>query len=49
MRQRAVSVDLHPEIEDACLSELGEHCSDDEDDAQKGGVSIEFFFFFFSV
>lgn len=28
MRERALSVDLDPQIADACLSDLGEHCSD---------------------
>lgn len=28
MRQRAVSIDLHPEIEEPCMSDLAKHCSD---------------------
>ena len=28
MRQRAVSVDLQPEVEDACLEDLAGECSD---------------------
>lgn len=27
MRQRAVSVDLLPEIEEPCISDLGKYCS----------------------
>lgn len=33
MRQRAVNVDLHPEIEVACVRDLGEFC---QDKTQKG-------------
>ena len=28
MRERAHAVDLEPQIEEACLFDLGEHCSD---------------------
>ena len=37
MRQRAVSVDLEPRIEDACLKDLGLFCSDK---LEKGEVGI---------
>ncbi|KAL8590638.1 hypothetical protein ACOMHN_011074 [Nucella lapillus] len=36
MRRRAQSVDLHPEIEDACLADLGDKCSEDKEDVEKG-------------
>ena len=28
MRQRAVSMDLQPEVEEVCLDELAMHCAD---------------------
>ncbi|KAK6184750.1 hypothetical protein SNE40_007151 [Patella caerulea] len=31
LRQRAKSVDLEPEIEEKCMIDLSEHCSEDED------------------
>ena len=39
MRQRALSVDLNPDIEDACMVELGDMCSEDKEDVEKGAVS----------
>ncbi|KAK7475018.1 hypothetical protein BaRGS_00033765 [Batillaria attramentaria] len=36
IRQRAVSVDLNPEIEDACRVELGDMCSEDKEDTEPG-------------
>ena len=41
MRQRAVSVDLEPRIEDACLKDLGLFCSDK---LEKGEVGIVKYF-----
>ena len=40
MRQRALSVDLNPDIEDACMVELGDMCSEDKEDVEKGAVSV---------
>ena len=39
MRQRALSVDLNPIIEDACMVDLGDVCSEDKEDVEKGAVS----------
>ena len=44
MRHRASSVDLNPAIEDACMSELGDVCSEDKEDVEKGAVSVYWFF-----
>ena len=41
MRQRALSVDLNPDIEGACMAELGDMCSEDKEDVEKGAVSKE--------
>ncbi len=40
MRQRAVSVDLEPRIEEPCLSELGMYCSEN---VEKGKVCIKLY------
>ena len=40
MHQRALSVDLNPDIEDACMVELGDMCSEDKEDVEKGAVSV---------
>lgn len=39
MRQRAVSVDLEPRIEEPCMYELGMYCSEN---VEKGKVSTKF-------
>ncbi|XP_076470547.1 Golgi apparatus protein 1-like isoform X2 [Babylonia areolata] len=36
MRRRSQSVDLHPEIEEACVTDLGDKCSEDREDVEKG-------------
>ena len=38
MRQRAISVDLEPRIEEPCMSDLGALCSGD---VAKGEVSVQ--------
>ena len=44
MRERAVSVDLEPRIEEPCMQDLARFCSDDA--TEKGNVSIARFFIF---
>ena len=40
MRQRAISVELEPRIEQPCMFDLADLCSED---VEKGAVSIFFF------
>lgn len=40
MRNRARKIELDPEIEENCVSDLGRLCSDQEKDIGKGDVSL---------
>lgn len=41
MRQRALNVQLEPEIEDNCLSDLARFCSEDKDQVTEKGYEME--------
>ena len=40
MRNRARRIELDPEIEESCVTDLGRYCSDHEKELGKGDVSI---------
>ena len=40
MRNRARRIELDPEIEENCVTDLGRYCSDHEKELGKGDVSI---------
>lgn len=41
MKERASNVELEPEVEDKCLSDLAQFCSEDKDEVRKRGYEME--------
>ena len=43
MREIGKRINLHPDVEAACITDLSEHCSDNEEHEEKDAVSGHIF------
>ena len=50
MRERGTKIELLPDVEDNCIADLSQFCSDNDEHAEKGAVSfIEMLLSFFAM